>query len=136
MVSGNPSLRHLAIHCIADVHAVGKAVEAAHTFGASLTPQTESRLAIIAEELVSNLMDHAEMPVGAAIELVITLDTGLVRLTLTDNGVPFDPRTSLLAPIPARGGGAGLALLQAWAVIESYEQVGSRNVLTLSLATD
>ncbi len=137
MASGNPALRHLAIDCIADGNAVGRLVAAARLFGALLTPETATRLAIITEELVSNLIDHAEMPRGAAINLVLALEAGRVRFILTDQAAPFDPRTPQVEhirnTIPTRGAGAGLALVRAWTVIDSYERVGACNVLTLTL---
>ena len=54
---------------------------------------------------------------------------------LVDNGAPFDLR---LAPEPGelppeRGGGAGLALVRAWAQVETYARVDDRNRLELWL---
>jgi serine/threonine-protein kinase RsbW len=142
MASGNHALHSLAMVCIVDDAVVGKVVAATRGFGAALAPEAAARLVIIAEELVSNLVDHGGLPGGAVIEFALDLAGGRVRLTLVDPAAAFDPRNVpeapisadfLEVPIPARGGGAGLSLVRAWAVIEGYERVGERNVLTLSL---
>ena len=133
MASGNPALRHLTIACIADADAVGTLVTAARTFGASLPPETAARLAIIAEELVSNLIDHAEMNADATIEITLAQEAACIWLTLIDQAPAFDPRRAVSNDIPARGGSAGLALVRAWAEIKSYDRINGRNVLTLSL---
>lgn len=122
--------------CIpADAGAVAAAVDAAHAFAvaADLPPEPAARLAIVTEELVCNLVDHAVMPAGATIELALGLADGRVRLRLVDPAVPFDPRSPPPAAIPARGGGAGLALVAAFARIDAYRREGDRNLLLLSL---
>lgn len=134
MASGNPALLPFAMDCLADDAAVAKVTAAARAFGETLPPGPAARLAIIAEELVSNLIDHGAMPAGTRIGLALALEAGAIRMTLTDAAVPFDPRTAEPAAIPARGGGAGLALVRAWAVIERYDRVDGRNVLVLTVA--
>jgi hypothetical protein len=57
-----------------------------------------------------------------------------VRLTFSDAGVAFDPRAADFAgPNAERGGGAGIALIQAWSRIESYARSRGRNRLVLDL---
>jgi serine/threonine-protein kinase RsbW len=83
----------------------------------------------------SSSIDHAGLAEGAAIEMTLVLDAGTIRLTLIDPAPPFDPRL-MLAPDalpPERGGGAGLAMLRAWAQVERYDRDGDRNILVLSL---
>ena len=134
MTSGNPALRHFAIDCLADGEAVAKVTAAARAFAKTLAPVAAARLAIIAEELVSNLIDHGDMPASASIGFALALEAEAVRITLSDAAAPFDPREPVASQIiPARGGSAGLALVRAWAVIDSYEPVDGRNVLTLTL---
>ena len=133
MASGNHALHPLTMVCIADDGAVRKIVAATREFGAGLPDEVAARLAIIAEELVSNLIDHAALPAGAAIEFGLALAGGRVWLTLSDTAAAFDPRVVTDAAIPVRGGSAGLTLVRAWAEIASYDRVRDRNVLKLSL---
>lgn len=137
MASGNPAPRFSTKLCIAaDGAAVATLVRAAHAFAdaAGLAPVPAARLAIVTEELVSNLIDHADLGTGAGIEFGLCIEAGRVRLTLVDPGVPFDPRTAPAKPTTARGGNAGLALVTAWAIIEDYRREGSSNILSLSLS--
>jgi len=61
-----------------------------------------------------------------------------VRLALADPCLPFDPRgaTAPDSVPPARGGGAGLALVRAWCNIVAYDRIGAENRLSLELAVD
>ncbi len=121
----------------ADEAAVGAACEVARDFAAEagLGDDIAARLCIIVEELVVNLVEHAGL--GAPDQLIMELgwDGRDVTMVLTDPGPPFDPRTA--APPgelpPERGGGAGLAMVQAWAHIESYVRYGGINRLMLRL---
>lgn len=117
--------------------AVGAACDAARDFAsdAGLGEDTGTRLCIIVEELVTNLIDHAGLAAPDQLILQLGWDGREVTLVLTDPGPPFDPR---VAPPPSdlppeRGGGAGLAMVQAWAHIESYVRFGGINRLTLRL---
>ena len=117
--------------------AVGEAVRLARNFstGAGLDSDAAARLAIVVEELVANLVDHGDLPEGTPIELEFSQQARGVILVLVDNGAPFDLR---LAPEPGelppeRGGGAGLALVRAWAQVETYARVDDRNRLELWL---
>lgn len=100
-----------------------------------LNDATAARLNIVVEELVANLCDHAALPPDASIGLVLEEGPSGTVLTLTDPGPPFDPRH--FRPCgdlpPERGGGAGLALVKAWARIESYGSTGGLNILRLCL---
>ena len=121
----------------ADEAAVGAACDAARDFasGAGLGDDTGARLCIIVEELVINLVEHAGLTAPDQLRLELGWDGHDVTLVLTDPGPPFDPR---VAPPPGelppeRGGGAGLAMVQAWAHIESYVRFSGINRLTLRL---
>jgi anti-sigma regulatory factor (Ser/Thr protein kinase) len=117
----------------ADGTAVTVAVTTARRFAAELPVRVADRLAIIVEELVENLVEHAVHPPDASIRLCIWVDAGWVRLKLIDQAAPFDPRSATMMPIPARGGGAGLALVRAWTQIDGYEREAGCNVLLLSM---
>jgi anti-sigma regulatory factor (Ser/Thr protein kinase) len=117
----------------ADGMAVAVAVAAARRFSADLPARLADRLAIIVEELVENLVEHAVQPPGAVIRLGIRIEAGRVWLTLVDEAAPFDPRRAMPTSTPARGGGAGLALVRAWTRIEGYDREAGCNVLKLSM---
>ena len=109
-------------------------VDAARRFAADLPALVGVRLAIIVEELVSNLLDHAALPAQATLSLQLWVADGRLWLRLVDPAPPFDPRMAAPAPVPARGGGAGLALVRAWAEIHAYDCSPGCNTLLLSLA--
>jgi anti-sigma regulatory factor (Ser/Thr protein kinase) len=140
MASGNPPRAAPTRLAIAiDAQAVARAVAAAHAFAAAagLPAETAARLAIIVEELVANLVDHAALPADAALELTLACAAGRVAIGLGDPAAPFDPRTGAMnVPIPERGGSAGLALVRAFARIDGYDRDGDRNLLRLSMPAD
>lgn len=139
MASGNHSDRGSVRHIIpAGSHAVRLATEAAREFAdmAAIPRDCAARLAIVVEELVANLVEHALLSEAARIVLEMARNGNDVRITLEDGGEPFDPRR---APMPAglppaKGGGAGLAIIRAWSQVESYGRVGGNNRLVLTMA--
>ncbi len=96
------------------------------------------RLVIVVEELLVNLLEHSgESAGGGQLSASLRLDEtarGLV-LRLEDDGVPFDPRGAGAVDMPNqdRGGGVGLALVKAFAQIESYTTKSGLNRLTLRM---
>ena len=94
-----------------------------------------ARLAIVVEELVVNLVEHAE---GAtAIWLALEPVEAGVRVVLVDDAASFDPRTAATeGPNEQRGGGAGLAMVRAWSRILGYTREGDRNRLELIVHGD
>ena len=116
---------------------ISAACDVARTFATdnALGDDLGARLCIIVEELVANLIDHTPLTPADRFSLQFAAEAGAVTMLLTDPGPPFDPRR---APEPGdlppeRGGGAGLAMVMAWAHIESYTRIGSANRLTLRL---
>ena len=113
------------------------ALAAACDFAAAAAlPETMTRrLAIIVEEIVSNVLEHG--PAGHEVPLMLRLDQRAEGLfvTLEDESAAFDPRTAPLCdmPNPDRGGGVGLALVKAWSEIVAYDREGERNRLVLHL---
>ncbi len=102
-------------------------------------PGTCARLAVIVEELVVNLVDHAEIAGGGTIALALTPTAQGVEVVLIDQAVPFDPRTAPhigAVPNEERGGGAGLAIVRAWSRILTYSRIGGRNRLELLVHDD
>jgi anti-sigma regulatory factor (Ser/Thr protein kinase) len=117
----------------ADAAAVAAAIGLARRFAVDMPPRDADRLAIIVEELVENLVEHAAQPPGAVIRLALWMEAQRLWLQLVDEAPPFDPRHAGVTPIPARGGSVGLALVRAWTQIESYDSADGRNVLRLSM---
>lgn len=134
MNSGNPITASFSL--AADAAAVGAALAAARGFAdaAGLAPGPARRLAIIVEELVANLVDHADLGADDSIELALVRRPGHVVLVLGDPAAPFDPR---LAPLPTDlppHGGAGLALVRAFAQAIDYGRSNGRNRLEVRIA--
>ena len=121
-----PDAVRAATRCARDfsaLHAVGEA--------------TAARLVIAVEELVTNLYEHGRLGAEDAIELALSRSADAVSLAITDKGKPFDPRTAAQPTNPPeRGGGAGLALVRAWASESDYEVGENGNRLTISLPLD
>jgi len=113
--------------------AVSEALDIAHAFAEADALQSSVALAVIVEELVCNLVEHGRRGSDGMISIAIWRNADGVRVTLTDDCEPFDPRTA--APVgdvpPERGGGAGLALVRKWSQILSYTRADNRNVLEL-----
>ncbi len=112
---------------------LGTAVDFARAFAreSALAPADEARLCILVEELVANLADHGT-PGPVPPMLALMRQPEAVRLVLTDSGSPFDPRAASPEPTQRdRGGGAGLAIVRAWAEILGYQSGNGRNRLTV-----
>lgn len=116
---------------------LGPAQAAVDAFAAAqaLDATTKRRLAIIVEELLINVIDHAIHGRDIALGLDLqTVEDG-VAITIDDDSIAFDPRTVAPPelPNPDRGGGVGLAIVKAWADIVSYDSEHGRNRLVLRL---
>lgn len=119
-----------------DRGAIGRALAVARRFAtaASLDDTAADRLAIVVEEWVSNVVEHGGAAAGSRIELELARDGALVRLSVSDAGAAFDPRTvEFEGPNTERGGGAGLALIAAWSRVADYRRRGGRNHLVLEM---
>lgn len=128
---------NLHVSVPAGPRAAAAALAAAREFldGSGCDADMRAHLAIIVEELVLNIVEHGMAPDGDVIEIGFASSERGVRLTIVDGGAHFDPRS---APQPGerppeRGGGAGLALVHAWADILSYERRDGRNHLLLDV---
>ncbi|MFZ5720585.1 MAG: ATP-binding protein [Pseudomonadota bacterium] len=113
---------------------VRRALELTRSFArdAALAADDADRLAVVVEEWVANLLEHGGVASGSRVGLRFSRHTAAIRLTITDDGRPFDPRAGVFdGPNAVRGGGAGLQLLRAWSRIVSYRRRGDRNRLVL-----
>jgi serine/threonine-protein kinase RsbW len=98
---------------------------------AGLQPADGDRLCVIVEELVANVFEHGGATVA---RLALRHHDGSVGIELTDDGAAFDLRTAPLSHVrPARGGGAGLAIVRAWTDALGYERHGQLNISRLAL---
>jgi serine/threonine-protein kinase RsbW len=94
--------------------------------------QNIARVAIIVEELLANIYDHGCMRPGGVVALRLIAEAAAVRLILEDPGQSFDPRDAPAdAPVPERGGGAGINLMRSWAKIIAYDARPDVNRLEL-----
>ena len=115
---------------------MGKAIDVARGFSEAcgLPDDAADRLAIVVEEWVVNVLEHGQLRPGSRIGVTLGREPGVVRLVFSDAGVPFDPRTvEFVGPNEERGGGVGLALIQAWSRIADYRRQAGRNRLTLEM---
>ena len=102
---------------------------------AGLSPAEATSLVLITEEWLNNIIEHGAAAPTARIILRFRRAPGLVRLTVSDAGRSFDPRRAVFdGPNTSRGGGAGLALIQAWCRIADYRRQRGRNHLVFEMA--
>ncbi len=98
-----------------------------------------AELCMMTDEVMNNCISYAYEGVAEP-ELRITLQRidGSVKLSFSDNGVPFDPLAQKKDPAPVRGigdlreGGLGIFLLSRFADAVRYEYRDGRNVLTIT----
>jgi serine/threonine-protein kinase RsbW len=101
---------------------------------AGLDAPAADHLAVVVEEWIANVVEHGCAQAGTRITLRLRLAEAVVRVSVSDAGRPFDPRTAVfLMPNPDRGGGAGLALIASLCRIASYARRAGRNRLVLEL---
>jgi anti-sigma regulatory factor (Ser/Thr protein kinase) len=92
---------------------------------------------LLAEEVLTNIVNHGAVPAGApAIELECLCGGDGVELRVEDRGRPFNPCAAppadLGAPLAERcAGGLGIHLIQALADELAYDYRDGRNRLTL-----
>ena len=137
MVDNNPSLAASADFCL-DWQTVSHALDLLEGFldGQAVDDDIRARLAIIVEELVANIVEHSGSPGDQPISLILERSGAEIMITLNDSGIAFDPcgHVPRGEPLPERGGGAGLALVQSWARSMSHSRADGRNTLTLVIA--
>ena len=112
----------------------GLAVAWAFAGRAAIGDDAADKLAIVVEEWLINIIEHGAAAPGSRIAMWLVRDGDLVRIAVSDAGQPFDPREAVFeGPNPERGGGAGLALIQAWTRIAAYRRRAGRNRLVLEM---
>jgi serine/threonine-protein kinase RsbW len=116
--------------------AVHYAVVAARAFAqrAGIDGANAPRLAIVVEELVTNLFDHGGLDVGDTFDLELSSTGKEVRFALSARGPEFDPWVSVARREPnTKGAGTGLKLVKAWSSRLEHEYADGRNRLALTL---
>lgn len=118
---------------------IADAVDAANAFAAEagLAKGDAAKLAVLVEELVANVCDHGGCERGDVVGLTLSADPGHMAIELDDPGIAFDPTAATRdGAIPERGGGAGIALIRAWASDFRYERRDGRNFTRVILSRD
>jgi len=114
--------------------------EAIHAFGseAGWSGDLALQIELVCEELLVNIMDYG-YPERTPGEIEITLETRSsdIRITVTDDGVAFDPwqqpSPDLDAPLEARQpGGLGLLLVRTIMNVYTYRCINGRNQVVLT----
>ena len=96
------------------------------------------KLRLAVEEAVVNVMEYA-YPAGKEgdVEVDVMSDGKVIKITITDEGVPFDPTATkkadtTLAAEDRQIGGLGILLVRELMDIINYERSGNKNILTLT----
>ena len=104
---------------------------------AGLGPRDLFALQIVAEELVTNVIDYGQVPAGEhAAELEFEVEGGELVIRLSDRGVAYNPlaREAPDTTLPAEKrsiGGLGVHFCKKLTDSQTYERDGDRNVLVL-----
>ena len=98
----------------------------------------QTKLAVIRDELVSNIVRYSGAT-GFDIGIEITDGPRGVRLTLSDDGKPYDPLSRPLPDVTAPAetrpqGGLGIMVVRSLADSVAYERKYDRNVLTVFIS--
>ena len=103
----------------------------------AIDDQLRFNIELCLEEVVLNLITHGRATLA---EVSLTREDGRIRLTVSDDGVPFDPTRApgrrAGAPLSeAAIGGLGIGLIQGFAQAMTYERVDGMNRLTLEFGS-
>jgi anti-sigma regulatory factor (Ser/Thr protein kinase) len=101
-------------------------------------PAFFSKIELILEEVLTNVFNYAYPAGPGEAELACELKGGMLMLSITDWGSPFNPLDSpppdLSQDIDERAvGGLGIYFVKEMVDEISYERRDSRNILTLSI---
>ena len=96
------------------------------------------KLRLALEEAVVNVMEYA-YPAGrkGEVNIRVTCDGDLLRLIITDTGIPFDPTEAAAADTTLSAeerpvGGLGILLIRKLMDVINYEREHGKNILTLT----
>jgi anti-sigma regulatory factor (Ser/Thr protein kinase) len=104
-----------------------------------IAPDEASRIRILLEELLTNLMKYGypDRPECGRAEIVLALNEGRLEIEFIDDGCAFDPLKApppnLEGPLETRTpGGLGLHILRSLTDEARYERRKGNNVIRLS----
>jgi anti-sigma regulatory factor (Ser/Thr protein kinase) len=102
-------------------------------------PRAVSRVLIIFEEMILNLVKHATGSVTQDVELRLDVTEERILIHIADDGAAFDPRSApevdRTRPLEERPtGGMGLQIVRSLASEVHYERLDGRNHLRLVVA--
>jgi anti-sigma regulatory factor (Ser/Thr protein kinase) len=100
------------------------------------SPRAVSRVLIIFEEMILNLVKYASASVTQGIDLQLEVTGERIRIQIVDDGAPFDPRSApafdKTKPLEERRpGGMGLQIVRGLVSEMAYERIDGRNHLRL-----
>jgi serine/threonine-protein kinase RsbW len=96
----------------------------------AVADDTAFAMRLCLEEALANIVMHGRAEGTAAIDAVLAEEPGRLVLSISDDGIPFDPVTAAL-PESQEIGGNGLLLLRRYCSDLSYRREAGRNYLTL-----
>lgn len=106
-----------------------------------LAPSVRTRLRLVVEELLTNVLMHGDPPADGIVRLALSRpDETTLMLQWADPGRPFDPRNDLPADSrdaeleDRRVGGLGWPLILGYCRIQAYSRSDDQNRLTLVMA--
>ena len=100
---------------------------------AGLPDSVSKRLAVIVDEVCSNMIRHnAALSQSDMFELSLMPGQAEITLVISDAGSAFDPLHDKPSDVREIGG-HGLAIIQGLASDVSYQRKNDRNVLTITL---
>lgn len=101
--------------------------------------KTGQAVELALEEMITNTIKYGyEDRAEHQIEVLITLEENLIRLTITDDGHEFNPLTipdaDTSKPIEERDiGGLGIHLVRKLTASMNYKRVNGKNILEMTL---
>jgi serine/threonine-protein kinase RsbW len=126
------------VQVTSDAAGLVRAVRAARAYAerCALAETAADRLCVVVEEWLTNVLEHGEPVAGSRLRVEIRRESAALLVTVSDAGVPFDPRSAgaYEGPNLDRGGGAGLELVRAWSEIADYSRRRGRNRVVLVVA--
>ena len=101
--------------------------------------KTGMQISIAVEELFVNVAHYAYFPGTGDITIGVEIfdDPGMIEITFTDTGIPYDPLSKddpdvTLSAEDRKIGGLGIYMVKKSMDLMKYERVDGKNVVTIS----